>query len=103
MSHLSSGFIEEMKQKLLEEQTRLQSELGGLAEHTDVGDDEDENATEVEIDDVNRDLRAHMEADLEKIEQALLKIEAGSYGIDKDGKEISEARLRAIPWADKAI
>ncbi len=103
MSHLSQEFIEEMKQKLLEEKARLQADFSGLAVHTDVGDEQDENATEVGIDDVNRDLRARMESDLEKIEVALAKVEAGTYGHDSDGNPISEARLRAMPWAEKSI
>ena len=46
---------------------------------------------------------ARMTVDLAKIEKALAKIQAGSFGTDDEGKEISEARLRAMPWADKAI
>jgi RNA polymerase-binding transcription factor DksA len=46
---------------------------------------------------------AVLQKDLEKVEAALNKIANGTYGTDDDGKEISEARLRAIPWADKAI
>jgi RNA polymerase-binding transcription factor DksA len=40
---------------------------------------------------------------LEKIENALKKIETGTYGTDSEGKQISEERLRVLPWADKAI
>jgi RNA polymerase-binding transcription factor DksA len=77
--------------------------MSGLVEHSEVGDELDENATEVQMDDVNQDLRRRMEDDLEKIANALQKIEAGTYGVDDDGNEISEERLRVIPWADKAI
>jgi RNA polymerase-binding transcription factor DksA len=44
-----------------------------------------------------------MKSDLEKVSKALGKIEAGTYGTDDEGKEISEERLRAMPWADKAL
>lgn len=103
MSHLTQDFIAQMKQKLQEEKTRLETDIAGLEVHTDVGDDEDENASEIVMDEVNSDLRGRMEADIEKIDKALAKIEDGTYGVDDEGKEISEARLNAIPWADKAI
>ena len=100
---LSKEFIEEMKQKLIDAKNQLTQELGGLPVHTEMGDDLEAQEDEVEVDDVNHDIRERIESDLKKIETALTKIETGSYGIDDDGKEISEARLRAIPWADKAI
>lgn len=100
---LTPKFIEEMKQKLTEEKERLEEDLAGLTAHTELGDDEDENAEEVNVDEVNQDIMATIKADLEKISKALAKIEAGTYGTDDNGREISEARLRAMPWADKAI
>jgi RNA polymerase-binding transcription factor DksA len=103
MSHITPQFTEEMKQVLLSEKARLEADLAGTPAHTDLGDDVDENADEIAINEVNTDLRARMEQDIAKIEKALAKIEAGTYGTDDEGKEIAEARLRAIPWADKAI
>ena len=100
---LSQDFISEMKQRLEEEKRKLQADLAGLSSHTEVGDDYDENAQEVEVDVVNRDLIARIQNDLTKIDKALAKIADGTYGVDDEGKEISEARLRVIPWADKAI
>jgi RNA polymerase-binding transcription factor DksA len=41
--------------------------------------------------------------DSEKVNKALNKIAAGTYGIDDEGNEIPEERLRALPWADKSI
>ncbi len=100
---LSQEFIEEMRAKLLAEKELLTKDSAGLAEHTEVGTEFDENATEVQLDDVSADLRGRMHDDLEKIEKALAKIESGTYGTDDEGKEISEERLRVIPWADQAI
>jgi RNA polymerase-binding transcription factor DksA len=37
------------------------------------------------------------------VNKALNKIAAGTYGIDDEGNEIPEERLRALPWADKSI
>ena len=100
---LTQQFVEEMKQQLLAKKKQLEDDLGGLTPHTELGDDMDENAEEINLDEVNQDLIIAMNADLEKVNKALEKIAAGTYGTDDDGKEISEARLRAIPWADKAI
>lgn len=100
---LSQDFIEEMKAKLLAEQEVLKNDLAGLKEHSEIGNDLDENATEIQIDEVSQNQIERMTADLEKVETALQKISDGTYGVDSDGVEISEDRLRAIPWADKAI
>ena len=100
---LSKEFIEEMRAKLLAEKELLTTDSAGLAEHTELGREFDENAQEVELDDVNADMRNRMKGDLEKIEKALAKIDAGTYGTDDEGKAISEDRLRVIPWADEAI
>lgn len=103
MSHLTPQFLEEMKALLMQKKTELELDLTGLLPHTEVGEDYDENATEVQIDEVNRDLIERMKNDLEKIATALSKIDAGTYGIDVTGKEIPEERLRVIPWADTSI
>lgn len=103
MSHLTQEFIEEMKAKLLAEQERLEGEVAAFEVHTEIGNSEEDNAEEAVMDEVSSDVRARINADLEKIAKALSKIEEGTYGVDEEGKEISEARLRALPWADKAI
>ena len=99
---LSQEFIEEMKAKLLEEKDRLVTDMAAMPEHTELGS-YDENAQEVELDDVNKDMRGRMETDIIKIDKALAKIDAGTFGTDDNGNEISEERLRVIPWADEAI
>lgn len=100
---LSQEFIDEMKARLLAEKETLERDLSGMNSHTEVGDDLDENATEVQMDEVNQDLGHTMKNDLAKVEKALAKIDAGTYGTADDGQEISEDRLRAIPWADTAL
>jgi len=99
----SPQFIEEMKAQLLAAKEKLEGELSGLKAHEELGEDLDSSIQEVEDDEVSRGVMARIKMDLEKIDKALKKIEDGSYGTDDDGKEISEARLRALPWADKAI
>jgi RNA polymerase-binding transcription factor DksA len=100
---LSPSFIEEMKAMLLSEKQRLTEELAGQAVHTEVGEDYDENATEVQLDEASSDVRGRIERDLAKIEKALAKIEAGTYGTDDDGNDIPEERLKVLPWADTNV
>jgi DnaK suppressor protein len=99
----SQEFVERMKERLSEEKENLTEELASLSEHTEVGDETDENASEFQIDEVNHDIAATIKADLEKIEKALKKIEAGTYGITDDGTEISAERLEVLPWADSIV
>jgi RNA polymerase-binding transcription factor DksA len=100
---LSKNFVEEMEKQLLEAKQKLQTELAGLKPHEELGDDLDSNAQEVEDDEVSQDMIARLNLDLEKINIALAKIKAGTYGVDDEGNEISESRLRVIPWADKSV
>ncbi len=100
---LSQSFINEMKQKLLAQKQKLQDDLAGLSKHTEMGDDEDENAEELNVDEVSNDLIVRIKSDLAKIDKALAKIDDGTYGTDDDGKPIAEERLRALPWADRSI
>ena len=100
---LSQSFLEEMKQVLLSKKQKLEEDLEGLSKHTELGSDIDSQVQEVEDDEVNQDLIVTIQSDLEKINKALNKIENRTYGIDDEGKENPEERLRAIPWADKSI
>ncbi len=99
----SKEFTEEMKEKLLQAKFELEEELKGLPVHQEMGDDREANSDEVGPDEVNEDVRNRIKSDLQKIDAALTKIESGTYGVDDEGKEISEERLRVIPWADKAL
>lgn len=100
---LSQEFIAEMKQKLLATQEQLNQEVVGVPSHTEIDTDPEANADEAEQDFDNQGIRQQLQDDLKKIEKALQKIEDGTYGTDDDGAEISEERLRVLPWADKAL
>jgi RNA polymerase-binding transcription factor DksA len=99
----SPEFIKKMKQRLLEARKKLQDDLAGLKPHEELGSDVDASAQEVEDDELSQDLIVRLNSDLEKINKALAKIEAGTYGVDDQGRKISEKRLEALPWADKAL
>lgn len=100
---LTSEFIEDRKQQLLDIKLKLEEERALLPEHEEMGDDEGDAASEMEVDDVNRTIKNRIDADLAKIAKALEKIEDGTYGTDDDGKEIDPERLKILPQADKAI
>jgi RNA polymerase-binding transcription factor DksA len=100
---LPQSFIEEMKQRLVEAKQKLEADLAGLTPHEELGGDIDSNVQEVEDDEVSQDMIARINADLEKINNALQKIDKETYGTDNEGKEISQERLSVLPWADKAL
>lgn len=102
------------KDKLLEEKNRLEGELALLGNKVgegnyqtrlgDMGDDEDEAASEVEEYVDNLSVEANLEEQLGEVLAALDRIEAGTYGIcEESGKEIALERLEAYPSARKAI
>lgn len=106
---------EELKNKLLVEKSRIESELGRFAKPTDVpGDYEtkfedigrsiDENASEVEGYADNLALEDTLEKELKKVNNALEKIGSGDYGICQNcGEEIDIERLRTYPAAQNCI
>ena len=111
---MNKALLEESKAKLLAEKQRLlgilkhdskqegKGEFPGeyKPEYPEVGDKPDDNAYEVEQFETNLALSKGLEKKLEKVEAALQRIEDGTYGKDAQGKEIPEARLRAVPEAD---
>lgn len=106
---------EELKNKLLEEKSRIENELARFARPTevpgdyetkfdDIGKDEGENASEVEEYADNLALENTLEKELKKINNALERIADGTYGICKNcGEEIDIERLKAYPAAENCI
>ncbi len=98
---------EELKVKLEQERTRLQSELAALAENqlppeggmgysTHQADD----ATEAFDQAAGMAVRRNVERMLYEVERALARMDNGTYGVCRDcGKPIDYARLKAIPYA----
>lgn len=112
---LDQATLDRLKEKLLAEKARLESELSRFAKSTDaagnyetqienIGDDEDDNATEVEGYVDNLALEDNLEGQLRDVNDALAKMEKGVYGVcEETGKEISVDRLEAYPAARTAI
>ncbi len=112
---LDQKTIEILKEKLLEEKTKLEKNLSNFANPSEteddyktifreIGTDPDENASEVEEYTDNLALENNLEKQLAKIDRALERIKNGTYGIcSKCGKEIELERLEIYPEAERCI
>lgn len=108
--------LEQIKEKLLQEKQELTKELNTFAKKNDkldneyetkfpdYGEHEDENAAEVADFESDLYLEKTMEQSLKKIDQALINIEKGTYGLCEEcGKKIDPARCLAFPTATKCM
>lgn len=113
---LSKPEIADLRARLMEERVELQDQLTTIEDNSfaqtqsdmsgDVGlDDESADAgtatfereKDLSIEQNVRDL-------LQKIERALQRMDAGTYGIcDRCGKPIEKARVKALPYVDLCI
>lgn len=114
---MNQDFINKIKQIVEAEKERLTSELSKFAhrnpqaKETDfaadfqnIGDKEDENASEVANFSDNLSLEEELEKALRDVESAVKAIENGTYGICKYcGQEIDERRLEARPTSTSCI
>lgn len=107
----------EMEENLIKEKARVEEELSRFAhrikgendvkhevEYKDLGESEDDNATEVTNYSNNLSLESTLEKLLRDVTSALERMSRGEYGTCKYcSKEISEARLRARPTSSSCI
>ncbi|MBX4205172.1 MAG: hypothetical protein KW788_03245 [Candidatus Doudnabacteria bacterium] len=114
---ISKELLEENKKKLLDEQKRIKTVLGhedikdGSGEfpgeykpkYDELGNEEGENASEVENFGNQLSVTENLEEQLIRVESALAKMENGTYGICAQGDEIEEGRLRANPTAETCM
>ena len=104
-----------LKAKLEEEKKKLEGELGKIAKPTgtpgdfetkfnEIGTDKDDNATEVEEYADNLSVETSLENQLRDVNDALKKIEKGTYGICENcNEEIDIERLKIYPAARVCI
>ena len=107
MSKISKGLVEECKKKLLTSKEELQNRVRDIRKDLFIeekgGDEADQTVRVLNESEV---LGQHdrIRKQLFEIEQALARIENGSYGICDETEEPIEAeRLRAIPWTRLSI
>src|SRR6266700_5669957 len=106
--------IEKMKKRLEAKQTGLQEQLAGLSEAKPVpvdpieisegSQDFEESAVDFLETQQEQSIQANERALLTEVQDALKRIENGTYGhcVDCD-KVIPEKRLEAIPWAARCV
>lgn len=107
---LSKETIEKIKKMLVEEKIKILKRLQKEVEERDrlrdkqaVGDETD-SATQLELENIANVLSSMEAARLKQIEEALRRIEEGTYGYcEACGEPIEEARLLAQPFATKCI
>ncbi len=108
--------LKTLEEKLLEEKAKLEVELGGFAtrnpknvddfnaDFPQLGEKEDENASEVA--EYSKDLTVErtLEASLRDVKKALERLHEGTYGVCKYcGKSIDNKRLMARPTSTSCI
>ena len=108
---MDEKLMEELKSKLITEKAQLEEELSKFASKTaegeyktdfpkDVGNEQGENAIEVEEYTDKLALEQSLEVQLKDVIDALEKMEDGSYGKDEEtGEDIDANRLQAYPAA----
>ncbi len=106
---ISKEFLEEIKAKLEKKREKIFNELGiisaNLATTGESGDHTmvDSAATLEESTIISSSVMEEEKKILYAIEEALIKINKGTYGICSCGAKIREGRLMAMPYADKCI
>lgn len=110
-SPLAASFLGAQKQKLEEEKRNLEAELRRIARKDPKGDDyhavveqvgraQDENVVEEEQYEAARSVEQSLEVKLRDVNNALVQIDAGTYGLCvRCGKFIEHQRLEALPSA----
>jgi RNA polymerase-binding transcription factor DksA len=96
----------EVRNRLVAKQTELQRRIAGTegTERKEVADGENDNAQLWEVSDVRDDLDSQAATELDQVNQALARLDAGEYGVCMDCEEpIPEARLKALPYATLCI
>ncbi len=110
---LDKNTLKELKERLLEEKTKLDSNLNKIAIKTDegykariedLGREEDDNAEEMEEKEANQGLIKVLSKNLDDVLKALEKMEDGTYGhCENCDEEIPIERLQAYPAATSCV
>ncbi len=97
---------DEARKSLLAKRTELAQRLGvtQATERQEVSEGQNDNAQLWEVSDSRDDLDSQAATELDQVNQALARLDAGEYGLCADCEEpIAEARLKALPYATLCI
>lgn len=113
---MDAGFIQEQKQALTDEKHHLLEELKSIGhkgeqdeenfipKFEDYGSEEGENAQELAEFETKASIEGELEDSLRDVDDALAKIDEGTYGVCEDcGREVERDRLEALPQARLCI
>ena len=116
MGHLNENDIKEIKEKLLVEKSKIETELSRFAikdkeidgnykaKYDDLGDSEEDNAQEYAEQERKLSLEHTLEKSLKDINNALSRVKEDGYGICKYCKKpIKKERLLARPESSSCI
>jgi DnaK suppressor protein len=97
---------ERARRRLSEERTRVELELAAIGE--DQASDEPEafgdQGTELDQEERDEAIRQQIRDTLAAIDRAERRLDEGTYGVSVvSGKPIPDARLEAVPWADRTV
>jgi RNA polymerase-binding transcription factor DksA len=115
-SKLTKKEVDDLRARLLEEQTELRTQLATIEEES-FASTQSEMAGDVGLDDESADagtatferekdlsIEQNVRDLLDKIERALKRDDDGTYGIcTRCGKPIEKARIKALPYVDLCI
>lgn len=113
---LTKKEVDDLRARLLEEQTELQAQLTTIEDNS-FAQSQSDLSGEVGIDDESADagtatferekdlsIEQNVRDLLNKIERALKRMGEGTYGIcERCGKPIEKARVKALPYVDLCI
>lgn len=97
---------DEVRKSLLAKRAELVQRVGGTqaTERREVAEGQNDNAQLWEVSDIRDDLDNQGATELDQVNQALARLDAGEYGLCIDcGEPIAEARLKALPYATLCI
>lgn len=107
--------VKKFEAMLIEQKKKLEDDLARIAKpvsnqgdyetrYDNIGDDMDENASEVEEYVDNMAVESNLEEQLKGVNRALEKIKDGSYGVCEEcGADIAIGRLEANPAAKRCM
>jgi|YelNatPaOPRAMG01_1025707.scaffolds.fasta_scaffold143485_2 RNA polymerase-binding transcription factor DksA len=97
---MEKSFILQQKEALEKELKRIKEEIKMLKDYPDLGISTEDASLELEEFNTNVSIKKELEETLEAVQEALFRIEKGTYGICvKCGNPIEEERLKTLPYA----
>jgi DnaK suppressor protein len=97
---------DQVRKGLLAKRTDLVQRVGATqaTERQEVATGQNDNAKLWEVSDIRDDLDTQAATELDQVNQALARLDAGEYGLCTECDEpIAEARLKALPYATLCI